>query len=46
VLAEAGELSAADLGGAIGWRRRAAAAVLDEIAESREEDGFRVWMRP
>lgn len=46
VLAKAGELSAADLAGALGWRRRAAAGVLDEIAESREEDGFRVWMRP
>jgi hypothetical protein len=46
VLADAGELTAADLGGALGWRRRAAAGVLDEIATSREEDGFRVWMRP
>jgi hypothetical protein len=46
VLAGAGELTAADLGGALGWRRRAAAAVLDEIGESRQEDGFRVWMRP
>jgi hypothetical protein len=46
VLDSAGELTAADLGGALGWRRKAAAAVLDEIAESREEDGFRVWVRP
>ena len=46
VLTGAGELTAADLGGALGWRRTAAAAVLDEIADSREEDGFRVWMRP
>ena len=46
VLAAAGELTAADLGGVLGWRRKAAAATLDEIAESREEDGFRVWMRP
>jgi chromosome segregation and condensation protein ScpB len=46
VLASAGELTAADLGAALGWRRREAAAVLDEIAESREENGFRVWMRP
>jgi Winged helix DNA-binding domain len=46
VLDSAGELTAADLGGALGWRRKAAAAVLDEIAESREENGFRVWVRP
>jgi hypothetical protein len=46
VLASAGELSAADLGAALGWRRQAAARVLDEIAESREEAGFRVWVRP
>lgn len=46
VLASAGELSAADLGGALGWRRKAAAGVLDEIAESREEASFRIWTRP
>jgi chromosome segregation and condensation protein ScpB len=46
VLAQARELTAADLGGALGWRRKEAAAVLDEVAESREEDGFRVWVRP
>jgi chromosome segregation and condensation protein ScpB len=46
VLATAGELSAADLCGALGWRRKEAAAVLDEIAESREGGGFRVWTRP
>jgi hypothetical protein len=46
VLAAAGELTAADLGGALGWRRKEAAAVLDEIAESREDDGFRIWARP
>jgi hypothetical protein len=46
VLASTGELSAADLGGALGWRRKEAAAVLDDIAESREENGFRVWVRP
>lgn len=46
VLDSAGELTAADLGGALGWRRKEAAAVLDEIAESRDEDGFRVWVRP
>jgi hypothetical protein len=46
VLASAGELTAADLGGALGWRRNESTTVLDEIAESREDDGFRVWMRP
>ena len=46
VLAAAGELSAADLGGALGWRRNESAAVLDEIAESRDGGGFRVWTRP
>jgi hypothetical protein len=46
VLDSAGELTAADLGGALGWRQKAAAAVLDEIAESRDGDGFRIWVRP
>jgi hypothetical protein len=46
VLDSAGELTAADLGGAVGWRRTAAAGVLDEIAASRDEDGFRIWVRP
>ncbi len=44
VLGKAGELSAADLGGALGWRRREAAAVLNEIAEGRDDPaGFRIW---
>ena len=43
LLDQANELTAADLAGPFGWRRRAAAALLDEIAESREEDGFRIW---
>jgi hypothetical protein len=46
VLASAGELTAADLGGALGWRRNESTAVLDEIAESRDGGGFRVWTRP
>jgi hypothetical protein len=46
VLAHAGELTAADLGGALGWRRKAAAAVLEEIAEGRDDPaGFRIWTR-
>jgi hypothetical protein len=43
VLDRAHELTAADLGGPFGWRRKAAAELLDEIAESREADGFRIW---
>jgi hypothetical protein len=44
VLAQAGELTAADLGGALGWRRKEAAAVLDEIAEGSDDPGgFRIW---
>jgi hypothetical protein len=46
VLDAAGDLTAADLGGVLGLRLKAAAAILDEIAESREEDGFRIWARP
>jgi hypothetical protein len=45
LLERAGELTAADLGGPFGWRRRTAAELLDEIAPSREEDGFRIWAR-
>jgi hypothetical protein len=42
-LASAGEVTAADLG-PLGWRRKEAAAVLDEIAEGREDPGgFRIW---
>jgi Winged helix DNA-binding domain len=36
VLAAAGELSAADLGGALGWRVRAAREALDELVEAGE----------
>ena len=46
VLAHAGELTAADLGAPFGWRRKEAAAVLDEIAEGRDAEGFRIWTRP
>jgi hypothetical protein len=42
-LASAGEVTAADLG-PLGWRRKEAAAVLDEIADGREDPGgFRIW---
>jgi hypothetical protein len=44
VLGQAGELTAADLGGALGWRRKEAAAVLDEIAVGHDDPaGFRIW---
>ena len=46
VLAQAGELTAADLAAPFGWRRKEAAAVLDEIAEGRDAEGFRIWARP
>jgi Winged helix DNA-binding domain len=45
VLDAAGELTAADLAGAVGWRRREAADTLDEIAEGRDDEaGFRIWV--
>jgi hypothetical protein len=43
LLDHAGELTAADLGGPFGWRRRAASELLDEIATGRDGDGFRIW---
>ena len=46
VLDQAGELTAADIAGVFKWRRNEAAAVLDEIAESRDGGGFRIWARP
>ena len=45
VLDGAGELTAADLAGALGWRRKEAAAVLEEIGDGRDEEGFRIWTR-
>lgn len=44
VLERAGELTAADLGGALGWRRKEAAAILDGIATGHDDEaGFRIW---
>ena len=46
VLDGAGELTAADLAGVLGWRRKEAATVLDGIAEGRDDEaGFRIWAR-
>jgi hypothetical protein len=46
VLEHAGELTAADLAGALGWRRKESAAVLDEIAVGHDDPaGFRIWSR-
>ena len=45
VLRRTGELTAADLGGALGWRRKEAALILDEIADGRDDEaGFRIWI--
>jgi hypothetical protein len=43
-LAAAGEVTAADLS-PLGWRRKEASAVLDEVADGRDEEGFRIWAR-
>jgi hypothetical protein len=43
VLAQAGELTAADLAGPFGWRRREAAEVLERVGTGRDADGFRIW---
>jgi Winged helix DNA-binding domain len=43
VLERAGELTAADLAGVFGWRRTEAAAVLDAVAEGRDDDGFTLY---
>ena len=46
VLEQAGELSAADLAGVFAWRRKEAAAILDEIGRGRDDEaGFRIWTR-
>jgi hypothetical protein len=43
VLEQAGELTAADLAGPFGWRRKEAAAILETVGEGRDEEGFRIW---
>jgi hypothetical protein len=48
VLASSGELSAADLGGALGWRLKRSRQTLEELVElgsagRREHDGLALW---
>lgn len=48
VLAAAGEVSEADLAGALGWTKRVARAALEDLEERRlataaQEEGFRIW---
>ena len=43
VLDLVGELTAADLAGPFGWRRKEAAAILETVGEGRDEEGFRIW---
>jgi Winged helix DNA-binding domain len=44
VLERAGELTAADLAGVFGWRRKEAAVILDDVADGRDDEaGFRIW---
>jgi Winged helix DNA-binding domain len=48
VLAAAGEVSEADLAGALGWQRRVAASALADLGErhlatARDEEGYRLW---
>jgi hypothetical protein len=46
VLQQVGELTAADLAGLFGWRRKEAAALLDEVGAGRDDEaGFRIWTR-
>ena len=46
VLDRAGELTAADLAGVFAWRRKEAAAILDDVADGRDDEaGFRIWTR-
>jgi hypothetical protein len=43
VLAQAGELTAADLAGVFKWKRKEAEAVLSEVGEARDADGFTIY---
>ena len=43
VLHLAGELTPADLAGVFGWRRKESAALLDDVAEGRDADGYTIY---
>jgi hypothetical protein len=43
VLDLAGELTPADLAGVFGWRRKESAALLDDVAEGRDADGYTIY---
>jgi len=45
LLEREGELTAADVAGALGWRRTEAAAILETVGVGREAEGFRIWAR-
>jgi hypothetical protein len=46
VLERTGELTAADLSGVFGWRRKESAVILEEVAAGHHDDaGFRIWTR-
>ena len=46
VLRQAGELTAADLAGVFGWRRKEAEALLREVGEARDADGYTIYAPP
>jgi hypothetical protein len=43
VLGLAGELTPADLAGVFSWRRKEAAAILEEVGEGRDADGYTIY---
>jgi hypothetical protein len=45
VLDRTSELTAADLSAVFGWPRKESAALLEQVGDSRDEDGFRIWTR-
>jgi Winged helix DNA-binding domain len=46
LLGRVGELTAADLAGVFGWRRKEAAAILEQVGVGRDDEaGFRIWTR-
>ncbi len=46
VLERERELTAADLAGVFGWRRKDAAGILDDVGDGRDDEaGFRIWAR-